>query len=272
MPSARPWRSMPDGAARLERVFRDAVRPLFIPYVMGGYPDVATSARYAAVLARHADIIELGVPFSDPLADGPTIQAAGQRALDSGATPDDVLRIAEGLRGGPPVVVMTYLNIVLVHGARVFFERAAAAGVAGLVIPDLPIDESDDILVQADRAGVALVPFAAPTSSDTRMAAIGRRARGFVYCVAVTGVTGGSIDVDAALTDYLARARKAIDAPLVVGFGVRTAADAAAVGAFADGVIIATQLIRLIETASSVEAAEAALDTLAGDIRAALGG
>lgn len=244
---------------------------MFIPYVMGGYPDVATSTRYAAALARHADIIELGIPFSDPLADGPTIQTAGQCALDAGATPDDVLRIAEGLRGGPPVVVMTYLNIVLAHGVRVFLERAAAAGVAGLVVPDLPIDESDEILRHADRAGVALVPFAAPTSSDARLATIGGRARGFVYCVAVTGVTGGSIEVDAALRDYLARARRAIDAPLAVGFGVRTPADAAAVGSLVDGVIIGGQLVRMIATAASVEAAEAALDTFAGDVRVALG-
>jgi tryptophan synthase alpha chain len=260
-----------DGATRLERVFREAGRPLFIPYVMGGFPNVPASTRYARALAKHADIIELGVPFSDPLADGPTIQAAGQRALDAGTTPDDVLRIAADLRGGPPVVVMTYLNIVLANGARVFLERAAAAGVAGLVVPDLPIDESDELLEQADRAGVALVPFAAPTSTDERLVKIGRRARGFVYCVAVTGVTGGSIDVDDSLRDYLGRARSAIDAPLAVGFGVRTADDAAAVGGIADGVIIGGQLVRMIESAGSDGAAEAALDTFGREVRAALG-
>lgn len=261
---------MSDGAARLERAFRDAGGPLFIPYVMGGYPDVATSARYATVLARHADILEIGVPFSDPLADGPTIQAAGQRALASGTTPNDVLGIAASLRDGPPVVVMTYLNTVLAPGARVFLERAAAAGVAGLIIPDLPVDESDEIRGQAERAGVALVPLAAPTSSDDRLAAIGRRAQGFVYCVAVTGVTGGEIAVDATLTDFLARARRQIPAPLAVGFGVRTPEHAAAIGSLADGVIIASQLIRLIDSAGSAAAAEAALDALAGDIRGAL--
>jgi len=266
------WGSMPDGAARLERAFRDAGRPLFIPYVMGGYPDVPTSLRYARALAQHADVIELGVPFSDPLADGPTIQAAGQRALDAGTTPQDVLDMANTIRAGPPVVVMTYLNVVLAHGARVFLERAAAAGVAGVVIPDLPVDESDEVLGHADRAGVALVPFAAPTSSDERLEAIGRRARGFVYCVAVTGVTGGEISVDAVLTDYLSRARARIDAPLAVGFGVRTARDAAEVGRLAGGVIIGGQLVRLIDTAESVEAAEAALGSFGGEVRAALGG
>lgn len=261
-----------DGAAVLERAFREAGRPLFIPYVMGGYPDVATSRRYAEALAEHADVIELGVPFSDPLADGPTIQAAGQVALQAGTTPQDVLDLAAALRGGPPLVVMTYLNVVLAHGARVFLERAAVAGVAGVVIPDLPIDESDEILDDADRAGVALVPFAAPTSSDDRLTAIGRRARGFVYCVAVTGVTGGSIDVDEALTGYLGRARARIDAPLAVGFGVRTAREAAEVGRVADGVIIGGQLVRLIAAASSAAAAEATVRSFAAEIRAALGG
>ena len=271
MPWGRRSTSMSSGIERLDRVFRDAGRPLFMPYVMGGYPDAATSARYVRVLAEHADIIELGIPFSDPLADGPTIQAAGQTALDAGTTPDDVLQIADGLNGGPPIVVMTYLNIVLAHGPRVFLERAAAAGVAGLVIPDLPIDESEEILAQADRAGVALIPFAAPTSSDERLRLIGRRARGFVYCVALTGVTGGSIEIDATLRDYLGRARAAIDAPLAVGFGVRTPADATAVGAIADGVIIGGQLVRMIAEAESAEAAEAALDAFGRDVRAALG-
>ena len=261
---------MSDGAARLERAFRGAGRPLFIPYVMGGYPDVATSARYARALARHADVIELGVPFSDPLADGPTIQAAGQRALEAGTTPADVIGIAAGLRDGPPVVLMTYLNAVLAHGERVFLERCAAAGVAGLIVPDLPIDESDELREQAGRAGVALVPLAAPTSSDERLAAIGRRAQGFVYCVAVTGVTGGEVVIDDALTGFLARARRAITAPLAVGFGVRTPDQAAAIGRLGDGVIIASQLIRMIESAESVDAAEAALDGFAADVRAAL--
>ncbi len=136
---------MSEGAARLERALRDAGGPLFMPYVMGGYPDLATSARYATALARHADIIELGIPFSDPLADGPTIQAAGQRALESGTTPEDVIGIASSLRDGPPVVLMTYVNMVLAHGARAFMERAAAPGSPGVIIPDLPIDEGGEI-------------------------------------------------------------------------------------------------------------------------------
>ncbi len=272
MRSVRRWVSMSSGVERVDAAFREAGRPLFLPYVMGGYPDVATSTRYAAALAEHADIIELGIPFSDPLADGPTIQAAGQVALRAGTRPQDVLDMAAALRGGPPVAIMTYLNVVLAHGARVFMEQAVAADVAALIVPDLPIDESDEILTLADRLGIALVPFAAPTSSDDRLASVGRHARGFVYCVALTGVTGGSISVDATLRDYLTRARRAIDAPLAVGFGVRTPEEAAEVGRLADGVIIGGQLVRLIDEAPSAAAAEAALHRFAGDVRGALGG
>lgn len=261
---------MSDGAARLERVFRESPRPLFIPYLMAGYPSLDATVRHARALAPYADIIELGIPFSDPLADGPTIQAAGQAALDAGTTPEQVIAVAGELRDGPPIVLMTYLNTVLVNGPRVFLERAAAAGVAGIIIPDLPIDESDDILDAATKAGVALVPLAAPTTSDDRLVAIGRRAHGFVYLVALTGVTGGGISVDDTLLGFLARARKAIDAPLAVGFGVRTPKDAAAVGAHADGVIIGSQVMRVIDEAG--EGAETALGEYGREVVAGLGG
>lgn len=263
---------MGEGADRLAAVFAAAGRPLFIPYVMAGFPDPATSAAHAAVLARHADVLELGMPFSDPLADGPTIQAAGVAALRAGTRPETVMAIAEGLRGGPPVVVMTYVNIVLAAGPRAFFERAARAGVAGVIVPDLPVDEGDEIRTAAGRAGVAMVPLAAPTTDDERLAAIGRRAGGFVYCVAVTGVTGGEVAVDAELRAFLARARRRIRVPLAVGFGVRTPAQAAAIGGIADGVVMASQLVRLIDEAPDAAAATAAIDRLGGEVRAALEG
>lgn len=262
---------MTDGAARIRTAFREAGRPLFIPYVMGGYPDLATCAEHAAALARHADLLELGIPFSDPLADGPTIQAAGQRALEAGTRPDDVLAIAAGLRDGPPVVVMTYLNVVLAHGSRSFMERAAGAGVAGVIVPDLPIDEGDEVRAHARRAGVAMIPLAAPTSDDARLTAIGRRAEGFVYCVAVTGVTGGEVAVNDELRGFLARARERIDAPLAVGFGIRTVEHVAAVGEIADGVVVASQLIRMIEEEPDPAAATAAIERFASDAAAVLG-
>jgi tryptophan synthase alpha chain len=264
---------MPDGAARLERAFGEAGRPLFIPYVMGGYPDPQTSAAHAAILARHADVLELGVPFSDPLADGPTIQAAGQTALRAGTRPETVMEIAEDLRGGgPPVVLMTYFNVVLAAGPRRFLARAAAAGVAGVIVPDLPVDEASAVRAEADEAGVALVALAAPTTGAGRLAEIGRCARGFVYCVSVAGVTGGQVAVDADLRSFLARVRSAVSAPLAVGFGIRTPAQAAAIGELADGVVIASELVRLIAGAPDPGAAEAALDAYAAEVRAALGG
>jgi tryptophan synthase alpha chain len=261
---------MPDGAARLAGAFADAGRPLFIPYVMGGYPDPATSAEHAALLARHADVLELGVPFSDPLADGPTIQAAGQTALRAGTRPETVIEIAEGLRGGPPVVLMTYFNTILAAGPRAFLARAARAGVAGVIVPDLPVDEAEPVRGPAAREGVALIALAAPTSDEARLTAIGRRAEGFVYCVSVAGVTGGEVAVDARLREFLARARRCIDVPLAVGFGVRSPRQAALIGTMADGVIMASELIRLIEAAPDAATAMAAIDELAGAVRAAL--
>ncbi len=263
---------MSSGGERLGAAFAGAGRPLFLPYAMGGYPDPATSAEHAALLARHADVLELGVPFSDPLADGPTIQAAGARALAAGTRPETVIEIAEGLAGGPPVVLMTYVNAILAAGPRAFCERAARAGVAGLIVPDLPVDEAELVRGPAARAGLAVIALCAPTSSDARLAAIGRRADGFVYCVSVAGVTGGEVTVGEELRDFLGRARRAIPVPLAVGFGVRTAAQAAAIGEVADGVVIASQLIRLIEDAESPAAARASLDAYCAGIRAALAG
>lgn len=263
---------MTDGAARLEAAFRDSPAPLYLPYVMGGDPDLATSAERAARLARHADVLELGIPFSDPLADGPTIQAAGQRALAAGTRPEHVIEIAEGLRGGPPIVLMTYVNVILAAGERAFCERAARAGVSGLIVPDLPIDEGDTLRAHARRAGVAIVPLAAPTTTDARLAMIARRGEGFLYCVSVTGVTGGEVRVDDVLGDFLARARRRVGLPLAVGFGVRTPEHAAAIGRQADGVVIASELIRLAESAPDGATAGRRIDEFSEGVRRALRG
>jgi tryptophan synthase alpha chain len=262
---------MTDGARRIRAAFARAGRPLFMPYVMGGFPDLAASASHVAALVRHADLIELGIPFSDPLADGPTIQAAGQRALEGGTRPEDVIAIAERMSSdAPPIVLMTYVNVVMAAGPRAFMERAARAGVAGVILPDLPIDEGDDLRDHAGRAGVSVIPLAAPTTDDERLAAIGRRADGFVYCVSVTGVTGGDAAVDADLRRFLERARARIAAPLAVGFGIRTPDQVAAIGAIADGVIVASQLIRMIADAPDPAAAERAIEGFAAAAVAAL--
>ena len=262
---------MPEsGAARLERVFRDAGRPLFVPYVMGGYPDMEASRRHAQILAAHADIIELGIPFSDPLADGPTIQAAGQAALDGGTRPVDVLDIAGDLRDGPPVVVMTYFNTVIAQGSRDFLAAAAAKGVAGIIIPDLPVDEAAEVREAARAVGVALIALAAPTTDDARMAEIGTSAEGFVYLVAVTGVTGGEMTMDDRLRALVDRARRHIPVPVVVGFGVRTPDQAAEIGGLADGVVIASEIIRRIGNAPDPGAADDAVDAFGAGVAAAL--
>lgn len=262
---------MPEsGAERLERTFREAGRPLFVPYVMGGYPDIDASRRHAKLLARHADIIELGVPFSDPLADGPTIQAAGQAALDAGTRPMDVLDIAADLRDGPPVVVMTYFNTVIAQGADQFLGAAADRGVAGIIIPDLPVDEADDVRRAARAAGVALIALAAPTTDDARMAEIGVQAEGFVYLVAVTGVTGGEMTMDDRLRALVARARRHIGVPVVVGFGVRTPEQAAQIGELADGVVIASEIIRRIGDAPDAQAADGVVEGFGEGIADAL--
>lgn len=264
---------MPEaGAGRLERAFRDAGRPLFVPYVMGGYPDIAASRRHARILARHADIIELGIPFSDPLADGPTIQAAGQAALDAGTRPMDVLAIADDLRDGPPVVAMTYYNTVIAQGAGEFLAQAAAHGVSGIIIPDLPVDEATEVRAAARDSGVALVALAAPTTDDARMAEIGQSAEGFVYLVAVTGVTGGEMSVDDRLRALVDRARTHIPVPVVVGFGVRTPEQAGEIGRLADGVVIASEIIRRIGDAPDADAADAEVDRFGAGIAGALRG
>jgi tryptophan synthase alpha chain len=260
---------MSDGPARLRAAF-PANRPALIPYVMGGFPSVEHSRDYALALAPHADILELGIPFSDPLADGSTIQAAGQRALDAGTRPGDVIDIAAALRGGPPVVLMTYVTLVLAADPDVFFARAADADVAGLIIPDLPLDEGEAIRAAAAHAGVAIVPLAAPTTSDERLRAIGRLADAFTYLVSVAGVTGGEVAVDDQLRAFVERARAAINVPLAVGFGIRTPEHARAIGAFADGVVIASQLIRLIDDAPTHRDAVAALDQYGRELAEAL--
>lgn len=262
---------MSEGASRLAEAFARVDRPLFIPYVMGGYPDLATSRRHAELLAGHADIIELGIPFSDPLADGPTIQAAGVQALAGGVRPDDVLDLAGTLRDGPPVAVMTYVNTILAAGERSFFEHAAASGVAGVIVPDLPVDEGGALREHASRAGVAVIALAAPTTADARLAAIGRSAEGFVYCVSVAGVTGGDVSLSDPLRSLLTRARERVEVPLVVGFGIRTPEHAREIGAVCDGVVIASELIRIIDTSDDAALAETRLDAFAAEVVAALG-
>ena len=216
-----------------------------MPYLMGGYPDVAESrACGAAAAAAGADLIELGVPFSDPLADGPVIHAAGTRALAAGVTPDEVLGVCEGLADRLPVVLMVYANVVMSAGGEAYARRAAAAGAAGLIVPDLPYDEAGELREACDSAGLALVPLVAPTTPPDRLARIGAAARGFVYAVSLSGTTGERMELPPELPATIERVRSCTELPVAVGFGISTPAQARAVGQVADGVIVGSRVVR----------------------------
>ena len=273
-------------APRLARAFSSprAGRAALIPYLTGGHPDVQTSDRLITTLIEAgADIVELGIPFSDPIADGPVVQHSTHAALAAGVTPDDVLGLAAAHSGGAPFVLLTYLNSVLAFGAERFFSRAATAGVEALVIPDLPLDEAagrdvslareaGGLAALAAGAGVSLVPMATPTSTDERLDLVAAAATSFVYCVAVTGVTGARAEVGAGLPALLARLREHTDAPLAVGFGISTSEQAAGVAALADGVIIGSALIDAVMRAATPDDACAAARSLVSNASAAIAG
>ena len=212
-----------DATASRRRSRAARKRAALMPYLMGGYPslDASREAGLAAADAG-ADLLELGIPFSDPLADGPVIHAAGTEALAAGATPHGVLRVCEALAERVPVVLMVYANLVLASGAERFAERAAAAGAAGLIVPDLPHDEAAELREACDAAGLALVPLVAPTTTPERIRAIGADARGFVYAVSLTGTTGERDELPEGLAQTVERVRAATEVPVAVGFGIST--------------------------------------------------
>ena len=266
--SAPPDPSAATGVERIAEAFAsaraDGRRAALMPYLMGGFPDLDTSARIGVAYAESgADLIELGVPFSDPLADGPVFHAAGTAALRGGATLPAVLEVAAEIAAHVPVVVMCYSNPILARGLERFLDGLVAAGVSGLIVPDLPLEEASDTLAACDARGLALVPLVAPTTPEARLAAIGARARGFVYAVSVTGTTGEREGIDS--TALLARVKAHIDVPIALGFGISTPAHAAAAAsAGADGVIVGTRLVR---AAADGEDMRAVVDGLASALR-----
>ena len=227
------------GLERIAAAFAGAAgRAALMPYLMGGFPDVEASVRIGEAYADGgADLVELGVPFSDPLADGPVIHAAATRALAAGATLHHVLEVGARLAQRLPVVLMCYANPMLARGVERFADELAVRRISGLIVPDLPLEEAPAVLEACDAAGIALVPLVAPTTPDDRLAAIGARARGFLYTVSVTGTTGERSGGDAA--ELIARAKAATAVPVALGFGISTPEQAAAAaGAGADGVIV----------------------------------
>ncbi|MEX2196342.1 MAG: tryptophan synthase subunit alpha [Thermoleophilaceae bacterium] len=216
-----------------------------MPYLMGGYPDMEASRAVGEACAdAGADLIELGVPYSDPLADGPVIHAAATDALAAGATVEGVIGVCEALAARLPVVLMVYANVVLAGGAEAFAGRAADAGASGLIVPDLPHDEAGELRAACDARGLALVPLVAPTSTGERLAAIGADARGFVYTVSVTGTTGERGELPEGLEHTVERVRGTTELPVAVGFGISTGEQARRVAAVADGVIVGSRIVR----------------------------
>ncbi|HMA34873.1 MAG TPA: tryptophan synthase subunit alpha [Chloroflexia bacterium] len=252
------------GTARIAAAFaasRARGEVALIPYVPAGFPSLATSAAIVAALAAAgADLIEIGIPFSDPLADGATIQRATQIALKGGTTFDRCLDLVRTLRPqvAAPLIFMGYYNPLHYRGVDRAIADCAAAGVDGLIIPDLPPEEAGDLLAAARRHDLALIFLVSPVSSDARLARVGALGSGFLYCVSLTGVTGARSELSQTLPEYVARVRRHTDLPLAIGFGLSTAAHIAAVGRLADAAVVASALIDRVSAAPGQEAAVAA--------------
>jgi tryptophan synthase alpha chain len=258
------------GIERLAGAFaHSGKRAALMPYLMGGFPTLAESTRIGeACVQAGADVIELGVPYSDPLADGPVIHAAGTQALAAGASLAGVLEVARTLSPSVPVVLMCYANMVFAPGVAAFVERLARTGACGLIVPDLPDGEAPEVLEACDAAGIALVALIAPTTPPERLAAIGAHARGFLYTVSVVGTTGERATLDEHFAEVIARAKASTSAPVALGFGIATPEQARqAADAGADGVIVGTRLVR---AAGEGEDPAAAVGALVGELAGAL--
>jgi tryptophan synthase alpha chain len=223
-----------------------------LPFTTVGWPELGDTERIIpALIEGGGDIIEIGVPFSDPIADGPTVQRANQRALDNGVTPSYALDVVRRLRAAgveAPLLFMGYYNPVFQYGLEAYAAACADAGIDGLLVPDLPPEESDALLDACVAHGIHLIYFLAPTSTPERMEAVVRRANGFIYLIAVTGVTGARGELAPGLADYVARVRRHTTLPLAIGFGISTREHVERVEKLVDGVIVASALLNHLET------------------------
>jgi tryptophan synthase alpha chain len=246
-----------DAGSALTRLFRDAGRPLLMPYAVGGFPDRGSCLEILRTyITSGADLVEIGIPFSDPLADGPVIQSASQVALRNGIRPADVLDLAgDATAGGARVVLLSYLNTILAFGPERFFDSCRSCGVLGVVVPDVPVEEAGDLQTTARERGVDVILLAAPTSTDARLARIAAAASGFIYCVSTTGVTGARASLRSDLPKFVARLRQHTRLPLAVGFGVSTAEQADEVAGYADGVIIGSALVDVVARSGGLDEA-----------------
>ncbi len=250
---------------------REDGRAALMPYLMGGFPDHETATAVArAYVDAGADLIELGVPFSDPLADGPVIHAADTAALKAGATLESVLETCKAVSESVPVALMVYANMVLAAGHAELADQAADAGAAGVIVPDLPLEEREPLADALGQRGLALIPLVAPNTPPARRAEICSRAEGFVYLVSTKGVTGEREELPRELADLIAATKAAASVPVAVGFGISTPKQAAGVGEIADGIIIGTRLVREVADAPDRDAAVAAVTGFLSETRAAL--
>jgi len=242
------------GTARLRGAFPEG-RAALVPYLTGGYPTLEGAAEVGeAFVAAGADVLEIGVPFSDPLADGPTIQDTTTRAIENGADLAYCLGLASRFADRVPVVLLLYYNTIFARGAERFLDDAAEAGVCGLVIPDLPVDEAAPFAEACAERGVGFCPLVAPTSSEERVEEAVALATGFVYCVSVAGVTGVRDGLPPKAVELLRRVRAKTDVPVALGFGIGSPEAAAEAAAEADGVIIGSKLMRLVGEGGAGEA------------------
>jgi tryptophan synthase alpha chain len=229
---------------------KDEGRAALVTFIMSGDPDYETSLAIARALpGAGADVIELGMPFTDPMADGPAIQAAGQRALKAGQTLKKALAMVTDFRKGDnttPIVLMGYYNPIYIYGVEKFLADARAAGVDGLIVVDLPPEEDEELCLPALKAGVNFIRLATPTTDDRRLPAVLRNTSGFVYYVSIAGITGAAIPDTGKATDAVGRIKRHTKLPVAVGFGVKTAAQAKAIAEGADGVVVGSALVEAL--------------------------
>lgn len=221
-----------------------------ITFITAGDPDLDTTERLVLEMERKgADIVELGLPFSDPLADGPVIQKSSQRALEGGVRTPDMFQLVRRLRKNTdiPLVILTYYNPVFSFGLKAFVKEAASAGVDGLIIPDLPLEESDELKKITSSQGVDLIYLLAPTSTDERIKRTDKKAGGFIYCVSITGVTGVREEFSSSIENLIKRIRKYTSLPLALGFGISNPQQAGLAAYYADGVIVGSALVKIVE-------------------------
>ncbi len=230
-------------------VANEADRPALVPFITAGYPDPEDFVTTLKDVASVGDIVELGIPFSDPMADGMTIQRSSYIALQKGVSLKWIFDQLDSAQGeiDAPLVMMSYLNPLLAFGYAALAERALAAGVYGFIVPDLPFEESDDIRTALEANGLGLIQLVTPATPDSRLKTLCEASRGFVYAVTITGVTGGDAGLPADLTDYLDKVASFSEIPVCAGFGIRSSSDVAAVGEHADGVIVGSALVEVLE-------------------------